>query len=125
MVVFGEAEGADPHTIAFMQYSRVLLVALGAALVARLWAGAPGVHTTSTSWLSPVHWSNVAAVLLLGALAQQAAPLLRIQGWALLGPMLLLSTLHPAGWLTIELPGWLLAAAYCATGGGLRSVNWR
>ena len=43
MVVLGEAEGADARLVAFMQYSRVLLVAVAAALVARFGrtSGAP------------------------------------------------------------------------------------
>jgi uncharacterized membrane protein AbrB (regulator of aidB expression) len=97
------AEGADARVVAFMQYSRVLLVALGAALVARVWAGNEGAHSPGTHWLIPVHWGHLAAVLLLAALGQQAARLLRLPGWALLGPMLLLSVLHASGWIAIEL----------------------
>jgi uncharacterized protein len=44
MVLLGEAQGADARLVAFMQYSRVLLVALAAALVARFWAGTGGAH---------------------------------------------------------------------------------
>jgi membrane AbrB-like protein len=116
MVLLGEAQGADARLVAFMQYSRVLLVALAAALVARFWAGAPGAHAPGAPWLAAVRWDNLAAVLLLAALGQQAARLLRLPAWALLGPMLLLSGLHAAGWLAIELPRWLLAAAYALLG---------
>jgi membrane AbrB-like protein len=116
MVLLSEAEGADARVVAFMQYSRVLLVALGAALVARVWAGNEGAHSPDTHWLIPVHWGNLAAVLLLVAFGQQAARLLRLPSWALLGPMLLLSVLHASGWITIELPRWLLAAAYALLG---------
>jgi uncharacterized protein len=116
MVVLGEAEGADPRLVAFMQYSRVLLVALAAAVVARFWAGASGAHTTNAAWFAPVHWGNLAELALLAVLGQQVARLLRLQAWAVLGPMLLLSTLHAGGWLTIDLPRWLLAAAYTLLG---------
>jgi uncharacterized protein len=116
MVLLGEAEGADARLVAFMQYSRVLLVALGAALVARFWAGAGGAHAPGAPWLAPVHWVNLVAVLLFAVLGQQAARLLRLQAWALLGPMLLLSTLHACGWLEIALPRWLLAASYAMLG---------
>jgi hypothetical protein len=116
MVLLGEAEGADARLIAFMQYSRVLLVAVAAALVAHFWVGAAGAHARGAPWLAPVHWGHLAAVLLLAALGQQAARLLRLQAWALLGPMLLLSALHAGGWLTIDLPRWLLAAAYALLG---------
>jgi uncharacterized protein len=113
MVMLGEAEGADTRLVAFMQYSRVLLVALGVAIVARFWAGAAGAHASSVPWLIPVHWRNLATVLVLAAAAQQVARLLRMQAWALLGPMLLLSALHA---VAIDLPRWLLAAAYALLG---------
>jgi hypothetical protein len=116
MVLQGEARGADVRLVAFMQYSRVLLVALTAALVARFWGGAAGAHVPGTPWLAPVHWGNLAAVLLLAALGQQAARLLALQAWGMLGPMLLLSALHAGGWLGIELPRWLLATAYALLG---------
>ena len=116
MVVLGEAQGADASLVAFMQYSRVLLVALAAAVVARFWAGAAGAHTTPAPWIVPVHWGNLAEVALLAILGQQVARLARLQAWAILGPMLLLSALHSGGWLTIDLPRWLLAAAYTLLG---------
>lgn len=116
MVLLSEAEGADAGLVAFMQYSRVLLVALAAALVARYWASGAAVHGPGAPWLAPVHWSNLVLVLLLAAVGQQAARLLRLQAWALLGPMLLLSALHAGGWLAIDLPRWLLAAAYALVG---------
>ena len=116
MVLLGEAEGADTALVAFMQYSRVLLVALAAAIVARFWAGSASAHATGTPWLAPVHWTNLAVLALLAAASQQAARLLRLPAWALLGPMLLLSALHAAGWINIELPRWLLAASYALLG---------
>jgi membrane AbrB-like protein len=116
MMLLGEAEGADVQVVAIMQYSRVMLVVLAVAFVARLWADAGDPHPHGALWLAPVHWGNLVAVLLLAALAQQAARLVRLPAWAVLGPMLVLSALHAAGWITIELPRWLLAAAYAAIG---------
>jgi uncharacterized protein len=117
MVLLGEADGADARLVAFMQYSRVLLVALGAAIVARFCAGsATGGRAPGASWLMPVHWGNLGTVLLLAVVGQQAARLLRLPAWPLLGPMLLLSALHAGGWLAIDLPRWLLAAAYALLG---------
>jgi uncharacterized protein len=116
MVLLAEAEGADPRLVAFMQYSRVLLVAIAASVVARFWAHVGSAHTPGAPWLSPVHWGNLALVLALALLGQQLARLLRLQAWALLGPMILLSALHAAGWLDIDLPRWLLAAAYAMLG---------
>ena len=116
MMLLGEAEGADVQVVAIMQYSRVMLVVLAVAFVAHLWADAGDLHPHGAIWLTPVHWGNLVAVLLLAALGQQAARLVRLPAWAVLGPMLLLSALHAAGWITIELPRWILAAAYAAIG---------
>ena len=116
MVLLGEAQGADTQLVAFMQYSRVLLVALAAALVAHFWAGGITAHAPGGSWSAPVHWGSLALVLLLIAAGQQLARLLRLPAWPLLGPMLLLAVLHAGGWLSIELPRWLLAASYALLG---------
>jgi membrane AbrB-like protein len=116
MVLLSEAEGADQRLVAFMQYSRVLLVALAAAIVARLWVGPVAVQVPGSPWLAAVHWGNLTTVLLFAALSQQLARLLHLQAWAILGPMMILSGLHAAGWLTIELPRWLLAVAYALIG---------
>jgi uncharacterized protein len=116
MVLLGEAEGADPRLVAVMQYARVLLVAFGAALVARFWVGAQGARTPGSPWLAPVHWLGLGEVLALALLGQLIARVLRLQAWALLGPMLLLAALHVLGWLPIELPRWLLASAYALLG---------
>jgi membrane AbrB-like protein len=115
MMLLGEAEGADARLVAFMQYSRVLLVAFGAAIVARFWAGGASGVRAPGPWLT-VHWGNLGMVLALAALGQQVARWLRVPAWALLGPMLLLSTLHAGGWLAIDLPRWILAAAYALLG---------
>jgi membrane AbrB-like protein len=116
MVLLGEAEGADPRLVAFMQYTRVLLVAIAAAMVARFWAHSGAAHPPGAPWRSSVHWGTLAEVLGLALIGQQLARLLRLQAWALLGPLLLLSALHAAGWLVIDLPRWLLAAAYALLG---------
>jgi membrane AbrB-like protein len=117
MVLLGEADGADARLVAFMQYSRVILVALSAAVVARFWAGGgTDARAPGAPWLLPVHWGNLGLVLVLAAAGQQVARFLRIPAWALLGPMLLLSTLHAGGWLAIDLPRWILAAAYALLG---------
>jgi hypothetical protein len=54
--------------------------------------------------------------VLLAVLGQQAARMLRLQAWAVLGPVLLLSALHAMGLLAIDLPRWLLAAAFATIG---------
>jgi uncharacterized protein len=116
MVLLGEAEGADARLVAFMQYSRVLLVALAAALVAHLWVARGVARVPAVPWLAPVQWGGLLVALVTIALAQQAARLLRLPAWALLGPLIALAWLHAEGLLTPQLPRWLLAAAYALLG---------
>jgi membrane AbrB-like protein len=116
MVLLGEAQGADARLVAFMQYSRVLLVALAAALVAHFWANRTSAHAPGAPWLAQVDWLNLAAIVGIAALSQQLARLLRLQAWALLGPLIVLSALHAAGWIAVDLPRWLLAGAYALIG---------
>ena len=116
MVLMGEAGGADAQMIAFMQYSRVLLVALAAALVARFGLGHAAVAPAAAPWFGPVHCLMLGVVLLVMVLSQLGARLLRLSAWALLGPMLVLSALHVSGLLDTHLPRWLLAAAYALLG---------
>jgi membrane AbrB-like protein len=47
MVILGEAEGADARLVASKQYSRVLLVALAAALVAHFWPPVRNAHASA------------------------------------------------------------------------------
>ena len=56
------------------------------------------------------------AVFSKAAVGAWSRCLRRLSAWALLGPMLVLSTLHVSGLLTIQLPRWLLAAAYALLG---------
>jgi membrane AbrB-like protein len=85
-------------------------------LVARFGLGHAAATPAVAPWFGPVHWALLAAVLLIIPLSQFAGRLLRLSAWALLGPMLVLSTLHVSGLLTIQLPRWLLAAAYALLG---------
>lgn len=115
MVMLGEAQGADKSLVAFMQYSRVLLVAFATTFVAHVWAGTD-THPPGAPWSASVRWGNLAEVMLLALLGQQIARVVRLHAWGLIGPMVLLSALHAAGWIAIDLPRWLLAAAYALLG---------
>lgn len=117
MVIQGEAMGADVRLVALMQYSRVVMVALAAAMAARHWNGSPLQPAAQvSSWLAPVDWLHLVLVLAVGLVGQQGARLLRIPAWTVLGPLVLLSVLHGGGWLSIQLPRWLLAVAYAVLG---------
>lgn len=115
MVMLSEAYGADKSLVAFMQYSRVLMVAFATTFVAHFWAGTDA-HPPGAAWDAPVQWGGLVAVIALGLLGQQIARVVRLHAWGLIGPMVLLSVLHAAGLVTIDLPRWLLAIAYAVLG---------
>ncbi|HEY2627553.1 MAG TPA: AbrB family transcriptional regulator [Usitatibacter sp.] len=115
MVMLSEAHGADKSLVAFMQYSRVLMVAFATTFVAHFWAGTDA-HPPGAGWDAPVQWGPLLAVILLGLAGQQAARLVRLHAWGLIGPMVLLSALHATGLISIDLPRWLLAIAYAVLG---------
>jgi len=47
MVLMSEGFGGDPRLVAYMQYVRVMMVAIAASIVARLWGVPGGAVSTS------------------------------------------------------------------------------
>jgi membrane AbrB-like protein len=116
MVLMSEAYGADPRLVAFMQYTRVIIVTAVAALVARLWLG-PG----SSAGLDVDVWAlndyyNVACTLGLVLLGMLSTRLTRAPAGAMLLPLVLGVFLQSQGVLQIELPPLLLMCAYACIG---------
>jgi membrane AbrB-like protein len=116
MTIMAEHYGADARLVAFMQYLRVVLVAVVAALVARLFGVSP-VHAPSTIvWFPPVAWLPLAETLALAVIGPVIARWLRIPAGAFLVPLVLGIVLTHFGMIRIELPTWLLAASYAFVG---------
>jgi membrane AbrB-like protein len=115
MLVMAEDYGADTRLVAFMQYARVLMVALFASLLARFWA-----HTTATSaafdWFPPIRWIPFleTLIVILGGVALGRAS--KFSAGMLLIPLIAGTALHLGGIIEMELPGWLLAMGYLFIG---------
>ncbi len=117
MMLMAEAFGADPRLVAFMQYTRVVFVALAASLVARIWVGTGGsARFDYHALVPPVHVLPFTETLLLAAVAAVIGRVSRIPAGPLLVPMVLGGVLRATGLLAIELPPWLLAASYAVVG---------
>jgi membrane AbrB-like protein len=117
MMVMADAYGADARLVAFMQYVRVVLVALVASLVARLWVHAPAVAAAApAAWFAPIHALPFIETLVLVLAAVMLGPVSRIPAGTLLIPMFAGAVLQSNGLVAIELPRWLLAASYCLLG---------
>ncbi|HWM68514.1 MAG TPA: AbrB family transcriptional regulator [Steroidobacteraceae bacterium] len=116
MIVMAEAHGADARLVAFMQYLRVAVVAAGASIVARLWNLGPSHAVASIVWFPTLSWLPFLETLALATLGPLVAHLLNIRSGALLIPLGLGLLLSHMGWLTIELPPWLLLLSYAVIG---------
>jgi membrane AbrB-like protein len=116
MTLMAGAYGADMRLVAFMQYLRVVLVTIVAALVTHFWTTSAHGPRPGIDWFPPLHGTAFALTLALAMMAAFAGRRLRIQAGALLLPMAIGGVLHVAGGMTIELPPWLLAASYLLVG---------
>jgi membrane AbrB-like protein len=72
--------------------------------------------TQEVVWLPQVHWPSLAGTVAIAGVGAFAGRLLRIPGGALLVPLVAGAIVQWSGVLSIELPEWLLAAAYALIG---------
>jgi membrane AbrB-like protein len=117
MTLMAEAFGADVQLVALMQYLRVMLVAAVASVITRL-LGAHGVHGTlaSTTWWQMPDWAALAGTVVLAGVSIGLSRHFKLRAGAILIPMFGGMLLVHLGWLKIELPVWLLVAAYAIIG---------
>jgi membrane AbrB-like protein len=116
MMLMAAAYGADIRLVAFMQYVRVLLVALAATILARLLTIDAGSSLISPVWFPRIHWESFAETLALIAFGTLCARLRRLPVAPLLVPIGAGMALQDAGLLAIELPPWLLVISYAVVG---------
>jgi membrane AbrB-like protein len=116
MMLMAEAYGADIRLVAFMQYLRVVFVAIVASMVARIWTTPSAAAIVEFVWLPPVAWLSFAETLLLAGLGAAIARRLRVPAGPLLIPLAIAVILQDTGAMTIELPPLLLSACYALVG---------
>jgi membrane AbrB-like protein len=116
MVLMSEGFGGDPRLVAYMQFLRVMLVAIAASVVARLRVEPGGLARPAIDWFPAVAagplWETV-ALAVLGAIAGARS---RIPAGALLVPLFAGTALSCAHVMTITLPPWLMAGCYALVG---------
>jgi uncharacterized protein len=116
MVAMAEAFGADARLVAFMQYLRVLFVALATSLISRFVFDVVGQTGPSVHWFGEIRWIGFAETLAIAAIGATIGLRLRIPAGASLIPMLAGATLQSTGLVQIELPLWFLAITYAVLG---------
>jgi membrane AbrB-like protein len=118
MTLMSASFGADMRLVAFMQYTRVVIVASVAALIARFFA-APGGGPTAAGWLAAPDWGWLAVTLALAVGCVTLGRRVPLPSAPLILPLILGTLLQNTGLLHIELPAVLLAAAYAGIGWGV------
>ncbi|HVW93304.1 MAG TPA: AbrB family transcriptional regulator, partial [Devosia sp.] len=114
MLMAGEF-GADMQLVAFMQYLRVVFVALAATLMARFWIGA-GSMSQAIIWFPPIDPAGFVETLALAGIGGFLGVRFRVPAGAMLVPLIAGSVLHVLGLIQIVLPEWLLAICYAVLG---------
>jgi len=116
MVLMSEGFGGDPRLVAYMQFLRVILVALVASIVARLWVAPGALPRAAIDWFPAVaagpFWETV-ALAVFGSIAGAKS---RLPAGALLVPLFAGIALSGTHLITITLPPWLMAGCYALIG---------
>jgi membrane AbrB-like protein len=116
MVIMSEAYGEDFRLVAFMQYLRVALVAVVAAVVAQAVFGASDHPTHAINWFPPVHREWLWESLAIAGIGGVVGKLLRIPAGIMIVPMFAGMLFQATGYVTIELPPWLVIPCYAVLG---------
>ncbi|MEQ1943358.1 AbrB family transcriptional regulator [Mesorhizobium sp. VNQ89] len=116
MVLMAGAFGADVRLVAFMQYLRVIMVSIAAALVARLWVDTSGAELPAHIWFPAIQWPAFGAMIAIAVAGAALGRLARLPSPYFLGAAILGAVAHIGFGVPIQLPEWLLAASYALIG---------
>lgn len=116
MVLMAGAFGADQRLVAFMQYLRVIMVTLAAALIARIWVDTSSVQAAPIVWFPPIDPAALGATVVIGAAGAIIGQLVRLPSPHFLGAFILGAALHLGFDVAMQLPEWLLAVSYALIG---------
>jgi membrane AbrB-like protein len=111
-----EAFGADVRLVAFMQYLRVIVVTLMAALIARLWADTGSVAQAAPVWFPQIDWSAFGATIAVAVAGALLGRLCRLPSPYFLGAVALGALVHIGFDVPLQIPQWLLTASYMLIG---------
>lgn len=115
MMIMADAFGADGRLVAFMQYLRVVLVAIVASIVARFCTHLPA-QIPAIVWFPAIHWPAFLETLAFIFFCYLTAWRTRLPTGFILVPLFFGAVLNAAGVMTFELPPWFLAVSYALLG---------
>jgi membrane AbrB-like protein len=115
MMIMADSFGADGRLVAFMQYLRVVFVAIAGSVVARFWCHGSAA-SAAVIWFPEIQWPALAETLLFIVFCIFVGKKSGIPAGGILVPLVLGTILKDTGVLALELPPWLLAASYALLG---------
>jgi membrane AbrB-like protein len=116
MTIMAEANGADAQMVAFMQYTRVLVVAALASILAACCGGAHSAVGSIGPWIIPDNYRNFAFTLILVLVGPLAVKLTRFPAAALIFSLVTGLVAGWTGFARIEIPNLILAVGYATVG---------
>ena len=116
MVLMSEGFGGDSRLVAYMQFLRVMMVALAASIVARLWGPHGGGIRAAIDWFPAVPAGPLWETLALAVIGALAGAWSRIPAGPLLIPLFAGIALSCTHLIAITLPPWLMAGCYTLLG---------
>jgi len=119
-IEMGEAAGADVTRLMMQQFLRIIVVVTALPLGLSLWLGGPvGSAGGMTLARGDVPWSDLPVIALAVAGGVALGRALRLPAGQMTGPMALAAGLSLSGWLSVEVPHWLLTLAQMVLGTAL------
>jgi membrane AbrB-like protein len=115
MVIMSASFGADMRLVAFMQYLRIVCVAIAASSISRIWV-TTSAAPPPTIWFPPVDWLSLIETFGLIAACIGLVRVVKIPAGLFLLPMIAGMIVQNAGWIDVTLPPWLLAISYSFIG---------
>ncbi|MBX9710788.1 MAG: AbrB family transcriptional regulator [Xanthobacteraceae bacterium] len=119
MALMSGAYGGDIRLVAFMQFLRVVFVAIAASAVARYWVPAVAGAADTIVWFPKVALAPLAATIAIALAGVVAGSVFKIRAGSLLIPLFLGVVLNTSHLVSIALPPWLLAICYIIIGWGI------
>lgn len=119
-IEMGAAAGADMTRLMMQQFLRIVVVVSALPLGLSLWRGGPvGSAAGMTLAHADVPWSDVPVIVMAGLGGLALGRLLRLPAGQMTGPMALAAALSLGGWLSVEIPQWLVNVAQIVLGTAL------
>jgi uncharacterized protein len=116
MVLMSEGFGGDPRLVAYMQFLRVMMVALVASIVARLWVTHGAAVHAGVDWFPALPAGPLWETMALAGVGAVIGAKSRIPAGPLLVPLFAGIALSSTHHLAITLPPWLMAGGYAVIG---------